>query len=148
MLEGGHAMNALPQVAKALVNCRVLPGESIEEVRKTLVRVMDDERISVKTAWEPTLSPPSPLTPEIMATIEKLSAEFWPGTVVVPIMQPGGTDGSHLRNAGIPTYGHSGLAAEVTENRAHGKDERVQVKSFYEGQEYLYRLVKMLAGGK
>lgn len=148
MLEGGHAMNALPQTAKALVNCRVLPGEPLEEVQKTLVRVVADDKIEVKKAWEPTLSPPSPLTPEIMGAIEKLSAEFWPGAPVIPTMLAGGTDGSHLRNAGIPTYGHSGLAGEVTENRAHGRDERVMVKSFYEGQEYLYRLVKMLAGGR
>ncbi|MGZ5114454.1 MAG: M20/M25/M40 family metallo-hydrolase [Usitatibacter sp.] len=148
MLEGGHAMNALPQTAKALVNCRVLPGEPLEEVQKTLVRVVADDKIEVKKAWEPTLSPPSPLSPELMGAIEKLSADFWPGAPVIPTMLAGGTDGSHLRNAGIPTYGHSGMAGEVTENRAHGRDERVMVKSFYEGQEYLYRLVKTLAGGR
>jgi acetylornithine deacetylase/succinyl-diaminopimelate desuccinylase-like protein len=148
MLDGGHAMNALPQTANALVNCRVLPGEPLDEVQKTLVRVVADDRIEVKKAWEPTLSPPSPLTPELMGAIEKLSAEFWPGAPVIPTMVAGGTDGAHLRNAGIPTYGHSGMAGEVTENRIHGRDERVMVKSFYEGQEYLYRLVKMLAGGR
>jgi len=148
MLEGGHAMNALPQTAKALVNCRVLPGEPLEEVQETLVRVVADDKIEVKKAHEPTLSAPSPLTPELMGAIEKLSAEFWPGTPVIPTMVAGATDGSYLRNAGIPTYGHSGLADEVTENRTHGRDERVMVKSFYQGQEYLYLLVKILAGGK
>jgi acetylornithine deacetylase/succinyl-diaminopimelate desuccinylase-like protein len=109
---------------------------------------MADEKIAVKPAWQATLSPPSPLNPEILGAIETISADFWPGAPIIPTMSAGGTDGSHLRNAGIPTYGHSGLANEVTENRAHGRDERVIVKSFYAGQEYLYRLVKALAGGK
>jgi acetylornithine deacetylase/succinyl-diaminopimelate desuccinylase-like protein len=148
MLEGGHAMNALPQMARALVNCRVLPDESLDDIEKTLTRVMADEKIAVKKAWQPTLSPPSPLNPEIMGAIEKTSASFWPGAPIIPSMIAGGTDGAHLRNAGIPTYGHSGLAGESTENRAHGRDERVIVKSFYIAQEYLYRLVKELAGGK
>jgi acetylornithine deacetylase/succinyl-diaminopimelate desuccinylase-like protein len=82
-----------------------------------------------------------------MAAIEKLSAEFWPGAPVIPIMSTGATDSTYLRNAGIPAYGHSGLADEVDDFRAHGKDERVPVKSFHDGHEYLYRLVKMLAGG-
>ncbi len=148
MLEGGHAMNALPQMARALVNCRVLPDETMESVEATLVRMMADNQIAVKPAWKPTLSPPSPLKLEIMGAIEKVAADFWPGAPVIPAMIAGGTDGAHLRNAGIPTYGHSGLAGEATENRAHGRDERVIVKSFYAGQEYLYRLVKVLAGGK
>ncbi|MGN1289764.1 MAG: M20/M25/M40 family metallo-hydrolase, partial [Bradyrhizobium sp.] len=83
-----------------------------------------------------------------MGSIEKLSKEFWPDAAIVPVMSTGATDGSYLRNAGIPTYGHSGLGSDVDDNRNHGKDERVLVKSFYEGEEYLYRLVKMLAGGK
>jgi acetylornithine deacetylase/succinyl-diaminopimelate desuccinylase-like protein len=82
-----------------------------------------------------------------MGTIEKLTNEFWPGAVVLPVMSTGATDGSYLRNAGIPTYGHSGLAGDINDNRLHGKDERVLVKSFYEGNEYLYRLVKMLSDG-
>jgi acetylornithine deacetylase/succinyl-diaminopimelate desuccinylase-like protein len=83
-----------------------------------------------------------------MGTITKIAAEFWPGTPVVPIMSTGGTDGSYLRNAGIPTYGHSGLAGDVDDVRAHGKDERVLVKSFFDGVEYQYRLVRTLSGGK
>ncbi len=83
-----------------------------------------------------------------MGAIEKLSAEFWPTAAVLPVMSAGATDGSYLRNAGIPTYGHSGLASDVIDGRIHGKDERVLVKSFYDGDEYLYRLVKVLAGGK
>jgi acetylornithine deacetylase/succinyl-diaminopimelate desuccinylase-like protein len=148
MLEGGHAINALPQVAAAGVNCRVLPGEPIDEVRATLVRVLADEQISVTQIGEPILSAPSPLHREIMGAIEALTAEFWPGIPVIPTMSAGATDGSYLRNAGIPTYGHSGLAGDIDDVRAHGKDERVLVKSFYDGQEYLYRLVKQLAGGR
>ena len=147
MLHGGHAINALPQLATAGVNCRILPGEPVEGVQAQIERALADKRIEVK-GGKATLSPPSPLNEEIMGSIEKLSKEFWPDAAVVPVMSTGATDGLFLRNAGIPTYGHSGLGADVDDNRNHGKDERVLVKSFYEGQEYLYRLVKMLAGGK
>jgi acetylornithine deacetylase/succinyl-diaminopimelate desuccinylase-like protein len=145
MLEGGHAINALPQTARAVLNCRVLPGESFDEVRVTLVRVLDDDQISVTLTSTPEPSPPSPLNPELVRTVERLTAEFWPGIPVVPTMAAWATDGSYLRNAGIPTYGHSGLAGDVNDVRAHGKDERVLVKSFLDGDEYLYRLVKALA---
>ena len=147
MLEGGHAINALPQLASARVNCRIMPGEPIEEVKATLERVLADDQIVVTQLGQPVLSAPSALHEEIMGAIEKLSQEFWPGAVVVPTMSAGATDGSYLRNAGIPTYGHSGLAGDLNDFRAHGKDERVLAKSFFDGNEYLYRLVKMLSGG-
>jgi acetylornithine deacetylase/succinyl-diaminopimelate desuccinylase-like protein len=147
MLEGGQAFNALPQLASATVNCRVMPGESADEVKATLQRVVADDQIAVTPIDQPVLSAPSALNEEIMGSIEKLSREFWPGAVVIPTMSAGATDGSYLRNAGIPTYGHSGLAGDVNESRAHGKDERILVKSFYEGEDYLYRLVKSLSGG-
>jgi acetylornithine deacetylase/succinyl-diaminopimelate desuccinylase-like protein len=147
MLEGGQAFNALPQLANATVNCRVMPGESADEVKATLQRVVADDQIAVTPIDQPVLSAPSALNEEIMGSIEKLSHEFWPGAVVIPTMSAGATDGSYLRNAGIPTYGHSGLAGDVNESRAHGKDERIPVKSFYEGNDYLYRLVKSLSGG-
>jgi acetylornithine deacetylase/succinyl-diaminopimelate desuccinylase-like protein len=147
LLEAGHARNALPQTASANVNCRVLPGESVEEVQKTLVRVLADEQISVKQNVPPTSSRPSAINPDIMQDVEMLTKEFWPGIPVIPTMNSGATDGRFLRNAGIPTYGHSGLAEDIDDVRIHGRDERVLVKSFYRGQEYLYRLVKMLAGG-
>jgi acetylornithine deacetylase/succinyl-diaminopimelate desuccinylase-like protein len=147
MLEGGHAINALPQLASAKVNCRVMPGEPVEEVKATLERVLADDQIVVTQLNQPVLSAPSALHEEIMGTIEKLSQDFWPGAVVLPVMSAGATDGSYLRNAGIPTYGHSGLAGDINDVRAHGKDERILVKSFYEGDEYLYRLVKILSGG-
>jgi acetylornithine deacetylase/succinyl-diaminopimelate desuccinylase-like protein len=148
MLEGGHAVNALPQVARARVNCRIMPGEPIEEVRATLVRVVADDQIKVTQTSSGAISAPSALHEEIMGAITKLTAEFWPGIPVVPTISAGATDGSYLRNAGIPTYSHSGLASEIGDTRAHGRDERVLVRSFWQGQEYLYRLVKMLAGGR
>jgi len=148
MLEGGHAVNALPQLATAKVNCRIMPGEPVEAVKATLEKVFDDDQIKVTQIDQAVLSAPSALHEEIMGAIEKLSKEFWPTAVIIPVMSAGATDGSYLRNAGIPTYGHSGLAGDINDVRAHGKDERVAVKSFYEGQEYLYRLVKMLSGGK
>jgi acetylornithine deacetylase/succinyl-diaminopimelate desuccinylase-like protein len=147
MLEGGQAFNALPQLASATVNCRVMPGEAADEVKATLQRVLADDQIAVTPIDQPVLSAPSALNEEIMGSIEKLSREFWPGAVVIPTMSAGATDGSYLRNAGIPTYGHSGLAGDVNESRIHGKDERIPVKSFYEGEDYLYRLVKSLSGG-
>jgi len=147
MLEGGHAYNALPQLASAKVNCRIMPGEPVEEVKATLERVLADDQITVTQIDRPVLSTPSALHAEIMGSIEKLSREFWPEAVVLPTMSSGATDGSYLRNAGIPTYGHSGLGGDINDVRAHGKDERVLVKSFYQGEEYLYRLVKMLSGG-
>jgi acetylornithine deacetylase/succinyl-diaminopimelate desuccinylase-like protein len=148
MLEAGHAFNALPQRAQATVNCRVLPGEPIEEVQKTLVRVMDDKQISVTPTLVDAPSRPSPLNQEIVQAVERVTAEFWPGIPVIPTMSAGATDGLFLRNAGIPTYGTSGLAGDIDDVRSHGRDERVLVKSFDDGREYLYRLVKTLSSNK
>lgn len=146
MLSGGHAPNALPQSARANVNCRVLPGEPIEEVTATLKRVLGDDAIEVKQAGDFGSAGPSPLRPDVMQPIEKLTAEFWPGVPVIPSMSTGATDSRFLRAIGIPTYGHSGLASDIDDNRAHGRDERVLIKAFDDGVEYLYRLVKTLAG--
>ena len=148
MLEAGHAFNALPQRAQATVNCRILPGEPVEEIQKTLARVVDDNQISVTPTLIDVSSKPSPLTPEVVRAVERATAEFWPGIPVIPTMSAGATDGRFLRNAGIPTYGTSGLAGDIDDVRAHGKDERVLVKSFNDGQEYLYRLVKALSSNK
>jgi acetylornithine deacetylase/succinyl-diaminopimelate desuccinylase-like protein len=148
LLEAGTAINALPQLATAKVNCRVMPGEPVDAVKATLERVLADDQIAVTQIDPPTLSAPSALRDEVIGPITKLSAEFWPGAVVLPIMSAGATDGSYLRNAGIPTYGHSGLAFDEGGSRIHGRDERVAVKSFFEGNEYLYRLVKAFAGGQ
>jgi acetylornithine deacetylase/succinyl-diaminopimelate desuccinylase-like protein len=142
MLEAGHAENALPQTARATVNCRILPTETAEATRGTLVKVINDSRITITPIREPKPSPPSPLSAEVMMPIETITQQMWPGVPVVPVMSTGATDSLYLRNAGIPIYGTSGIFGDIDDSRAHGKDERISVKSFYDGQEYLYRLVK------
>ena len=145
MLQGGHAANALPQTARANVNCRMLPGDTTEEVRATLVGVLADEAITLTAVAPAKPSPPSPLRPEVTGAIERITEEMWPGVPVVPVMGTGATDGLYLRKAGIPTYGVDGIFENVDDTRAHGKDERIGIKQFYDGQEFLYRLVKALA---
>ena len=145
-LQAGHAENALPQTASVTVNCRVLPGESIDGVEQTLRRVLDDPAIQLTRVGIARPSEPSPLTPELLATVERITEEMWNGVKVLPTMVTGATDGLYLRNAGIPTYGVSGIFLDLDDLRMHGKDERVGVKSFFDGQEFLYRLVKALAG--
>ena len=144
-LSGGHADNALPQTAGALVNCRILPNHNPAQVLLTL-RELAGTGVEVTPVGQPSPSPPSPLTPNVLGLIERITEEMWPGVPVVPVMSTGATDGLYLRRAGIPTYGVSGLFGDVDDNRAHGQDERILIESFYEGQEFLYRLVKALAG--
>ena len=145
-LEGGHAENALPQRAKAVVNCRLLPGEDPDFVLRELQRAAG-ERVRVKARGAPRASEATDARSPVMRTIERVSESMWPGVPVVPLMSAGATDGSRLRNAGIPTYGVSGLFLEHGEVRIHGRDERLAVKSFVEGTEFLHRLVKALAAG-
>jgi len=145
MLEAGHAENALPQTARATVNCRILPTETAEATRETLTKVAGDSRITITPIRQPKPSPPSPLTAEVMKPIEAVTQQMWPGVPVVPVMSTGATDSLYLRKAGIPVYGTSGIFSDIDDGRAHGKDERIGVKAFYEGQEYLYRLVKAFA---
>jgi acetylornithine deacetylase/succinyl-diaminopimelate desuccinylase-like protein len=146
-LDGGHANNALPQLAAANVNCRILPGESPEAVKQRLEQVLADPKITVAFVDRATPSSPSPLTPAVMNPIESITKTMWPGVIVVPMMGTGATDGLYLRNAGIPTYGVEGIFYEIDDNRAHGRDERVGVKQYFEGLEFQYRLVKTLGGG-
>jgi len=144
MISGGHAENALPQTATATVNCRILPGEDPAKIKQTLISVFGDSTITV-TAMNPAkISPPSPIDAEVFGPVERITKQMW-SIPVVPTMSTGATDGAYLRNAGIPTYGVSGLFADITDVRAHGRDERIGVKSFYEGQEFLYQLVKELS---
>jgi acetylornithine deacetylase/succinyl-diaminopimelate desuccinylase-like protein len=143
-LEGGHADNALPQLARALVNCRILPEDSPAEIKATLARVLGS-RIAITQVGEPEPSPPSPLKPEVMRALDAQVSAMWPGVTVVPVMTTGASDGRILRKAGIPTYG-IGLWEDVNDVRAHGRDERIGVKQFDEEVEFLYRLVKTLAG--
>jgi acetylornithine deacetylase/succinyl-diaminopimelate desuccinylase-like protein len=145
LLEAGHATNALPQMARANVNCRILPGASPASVRDTLVQVLGDSQISVSTVDEARPSRPSPLRPDILEVVETLTKQLYPGVIVVPIMSTGATDGLYLRNGEIPTYGIDGTFGDMDDVRAHGRDERVGVKQFFEGLEFQYRLIKALA---
>jgi len=147
MLDAGHATNALPQRARATVNCRILPGESVAEVRETLARVLANDKIRITPTHEPTLSPPPPLSREILGPVETVSGEMWPGVPVVPALLAGATDGRFTINAGIPTYGVTGMFRDPDGGGVHGLNERIRVRSLYEGHEFLYRLVRLYAGG-
>src|SRR5438034_1300902 len=142
MLAAGHAENALPQSAQATVNCRILPDQAPADVEATLRRVVADDRIAIRTTYAPIPSLPSPLTPAIMGPIERLVADQFPGVPVVPVMEAGATDGLFLRNAGIPTYGVSAVFDDPNDVRAHGRDERIRVQSFYDALEFWYRMMQ------
>ncbi len=144
-ISGGHALNALPQLATANVNCRILPGVAPASVKDRLVEVLADPKISVSFVGEARPSKPSPLRPDVVNAVEALTRQMFPGAIVVPVMSTGATDGLYLRNADIPTYGIDGTFGDVDDVRAHGKDERIGVKQFFEGLEFQYRLVKMLS---
>jgi acetylornithine deacetylase/succinyl-diaminopimelate desuccinylase-like protein len=144
-LLGGHATNALPQMASANVNCRILPGVSPASVKDKLVEVLADPKIKVTFVGDATPSKPSPLRPDVMSTVESITRELFPGVIVGPVMSTGATDGLYLRNGEIATYGVDGTFGDIDDVRAHGRDERVGVKQFYEGLEFQYRLIKALA---
>jgi acetylornithine deacetylase/succinyl-diaminopimelate desuccinylase-like protein len=144
-VDAGHADNALPQRARATVNCRILPGEPIAEVQATLQRVVADDKIKITRIGDGVDGPMPPMTPVLMAAVEDISNAMWPGVPVVPTMSTGGTDGRFLNNAGIWTYGVSGMFHGPEGSGAHGLNEHIRVKSLYDGQEYLYRLGKRLA---
>jgi acetylornithine deacetylase/succinyl-diaminopimelate desuccinylase-like protein len=145
-LEGGHANNALPQTARAVVNCRMLPADSLEQVKNTLVRVLADDRISVTIVGEAVPAPASALNPALMRKLEEMSVRLYGNIPVVPVMDTGASDGKYLRIGGIPTYGIPGAFVDVDDERAHGKDERIGVKDFYDGVEFYYLFMKELGG--
>jgi acetylornithine deacetylase/succinyl-diaminopimelate desuccinylase-like protein len=143
-LEGGHAKNALPQLAAANVNCRVLPDQKPESVTATLKQVIADEQVSVAIVGDVSIGPPSPLREDLMTAVSTLTNTLWPGVPTVPMMVMGATDGLYLRAAGIPTYGVQGFFYDRDDIRFHGRDERLKVESFYHGQTFLYELVRRL----
>jgi acetylornithine deacetylase/succinyl-diaminopimelate desuccinylase-like protein len=149
MLDAGHATNALPQRARANINCRIFPGVSTETVRAKLEELVADPAVKISSPETrgPTSSPP-PLTPQIMAPIEKLTAEFWPGVPVLPILQAGATDGEFTNAVGIPTFGVEPVFMGPDLGNIHGLNEYVGVQSLLEGREFLYRLVKIYAEQK
>ncbi len=153
-LEGGHANNALPQRAQANINCRILPGHSLEEVRQQLIKVIADPEVTVRyvaddgkvaetTPDRRSLAPP-PLNPEVLKPLETVVAQMWPGIKVVPYMDAGASDSIYTSAAGMPSYGITGLAVDFDDVRAHGRDERIRVTSFYTGNEFFYRYLKAL----
>jgi acetylornithine deacetylase/succinyl-diaminopimelate desuccinylase-like protein len=154
MLSGGHAPNALPQTARANVNCRIFPGEDPEEVRKALERVANDPKVTVTVVAQRSADgkivpvvgvPPSPLLPEVMHALEKTLSSSWPGVPLIATMSTGATDGRITRIAGIPTYGISCMFFDRNDIRAHGKDERLGVQDFYDGVDFNYKLIRELS---
>ena len=157
-LDAGHANNALPQRAQANVNCRIVPGHNAEEIRQELVRVFADPKIEVKyvgaigevtehgTERQAYAAPA--LRPEVFETLDKIAATMWPGAPVIPTMATGASDGIYTNAAGMPTYGVSGLALDRDDVRAHGKDERLGVESFYAGVDFYYRFLKAVVSTK
>lgn len=146
-LDAGHANNALPQDARAIVNCRVLPNGTQEETEKTLVKILNDPQINVTPVAPPHNSPASPLRKDVLQTTERAVTAIWPGVPVVPVMDTGASDGYRLRAAGIPTYGVSGVFIGMDDVRAHGRDERILETSFYQGVDFFYRYIKALSSG-
>jgi acetylornithine deacetylase/succinyl-diaminopimelate desuccinylase-like protein len=149
MLSGGHARNALPQTATANVNCRMAPGHDPADVRAGLIAAIGDTGVTVSKGPPMEHAAPSLLTPEVMGPIEKVTRDvFGPNVAVIPTMGTGATDSKYLRAVGIAGYGVSGLFGDPNDSRAHGKDERVLIKSYYDSQEFLYRLVKEMSSTK
>ncbi len=152
-LSGGHANNALPQTARANVNCRILPGHSPEEVRQELVRVVADSTVKVRyynflTEQLDEVAPdvrgyaPPPLRPDVLRPLERVAAKMWPGAPVVPSMAVGASDSVYTNAAGLPTYMVSGSALARDDVRAHGQDERLGVQAFYDGVDFFYEYLK------
>jgi len=144
MLEGGHAPNALPQSAKATVNCRMLPGEEAAAVEKMLVRVINDTSVHLTPIDTAVPSPASPLRPDVFNAVESSVKAIWGNVPIVPIMEAGATDGLYLRNAGLPVYGLNGLFIPIDDVRAHGKDERILITSFDQSLDFTYDLLKRI----
>ena len=144
-LEGGHASNALPQLAAANINCRLLPDDSADRVVAELTKLVAGDQVKITITTNEGASPASPLRPDIMKAFTRITDTMWPGVITVPTMSVGGSDGRYLRTAGIPTYGVQGFFQDRDDVRAHGRDERMLVRSFYEGQTFLYEFVKALS---
>ncbi len=146
-VEAGHANNALPQLARAVINCRILPGLPGQEV-EAVIRQLAGPGVRLKVLEPPVSSPPSPLPPTLLSRIERLAGEHWPGLPVVPTMSTGATDGMYTRSAGIPTYGVSGINENPDDSRAHGRDERVEIESFVRATQFWFELARTFGGAR
>ena len=145
MLTGGHATNALPQLAEANVNCRLFPTDTAEVVRATFEKLINDTTVQVLVRSQRPPSPPSAMLPEVMEPVAQITRDMWGNIPVIPVMSTGATDSRFFRALGVPAFGVSGLFSDPTvDARAHGRDERMRMQSYYEGQEFLYRLTKAL----
>jgi acetylornithine deacetylase/succinyl-diaminopimelate desuccinylase-like protein len=145
LVQGGQSESALPMRAQATIQCRLLPDERPDDVIATLRRVVDDPGVEIGVLWAPVASPAAALDPAVVATIERVTAQMWPGLGVVPVMSSGASDNVYFRRAGLKTYGVSGTVVDEADVRAHGRDERVGVAAFYESLEFSYRLIRALA---
>lgn len=145
MLAGGHAENALPQSATAVVNCRVIPGEKQDDIEKTLARVLDDPQIKISVLTPAKVSPATTMNPQVVSAVTAVTEKHWPGLRVIPEMDTGASDGVYTQTHGIPTYGVNGVFLDEDDIRAHGRDERVPVQAFYDSVDFTYDLVKTLA---
>jgi acetylornithine deacetylase/succinyl-diaminopimelate desuccinylase-like protein len=148
LISGGHAENALPQRARATIQCRMMPGDTAANVESLLTAHLADPAVSITRDAAPIVSPESPPTPQIMAKVAALAHSLWPRVPVVPTMATGFSDDRQTRNAGMPSYDVSGVWMDVDENRAHGRDERIGVRAFDESVEFTYRLLKSMSAGK
>jgi len=148
LISGGHAENALPQRAKATVQCRMLPGDSAANVQNALVATLADPAIHVTLDAPPIVSPESPPTPRVMTKVALLVHSMWPNVPIIPTMATGFSDDRQTRNAGMVSYDVSGVWQDVDENRAHGRDERIGIQAFDESVEFTYRLIKAMSGSK
>jgi acetylornithine deacetylase/succinyl-diaminopimelate desuccinylase-like protein len=147
MLSGGHAPNALPQLATANVNCRIAPTSKASQVKAVLERVVNDSTVQIAGARaDRNDGAPGAINPTLLQATTELTKKMFNGVPVIPTMSTGATDGYRLRNAGIPTYGVSGIFSAPGETNAHGRDEKLRIKSFYDGLDFLYQLVKQVAG--
>jgi len=145
-LKGGHATNALPQLAEANVNCRIYPSESAADVRAALAKAIGDTTVQVLIRSQRPSTPASALLPDVMEHVARITADLWGPMPIIPTMSTGATDSRFFRALGVPAFGVSGLFSDPSvDARAHGRDERMAVKSYYEGQEFLYRLTKALS---
>jgi len=145
LLSGGHAENALPQLATVTVNCRVLPVDSVDEVERTLNKVVADPQIKITPVKAATTTPYTPIAPKVLSVVSATTTKHWPGLPVVPKLMLGASDGIYLVHAGIPTYGVSGIFSDEDDIRAHGRDERILTQSFDEAVDFMYDLVTGLA---
>ena len=150
LLDAGHANNALPQRASANINCRIFPGTSVEQVRIKLAQLVADPQIKVTTLEKRSEVPkaPPPLTPDVMEPVKAAAAKIWPGLPIAPVMLAGASDGAFLNPAGIPTYGLSGMFGDPDGGGVHGLNERIRVRSLYEGRDFLTEVVKTYANQK